>query len=101
EASAVCAETIGRPVDLLDRVRRRQEATLAEYAEAVALVVAMEMAQIRLLKEFHGIDYSQAKLAYGYSLGELSALACSGVLSMRDALRVPLAMSADCAELAQ
>lgn len=100
EAGDICADVIHRPVDLVERVRRRQETSLSSYAEAVSLIVAMELAQIRLLREFFDIDYSQARMAYGYSLGEIAALAAGGMVNLRDALRVPLAVSADCVELA-
>ena len=33
--------------------------------------MAMEVAQIRLLREFFGIHYNKARLAIGYSLGEI------------------------------
>ncbi len=100
DAGETCAEVTGRPVDLVARIRRGEEADLDHYAEAVALVMAMEMAQLRLLKEFFGVDYSQARLAYGYSLGEIAALVAGGVMAMCDALRVPLSVAKDCAELA-
>ena len=100
EAGEICADVIGRPVDLVARVRRGEETDLNCYAEAVSLIIAMELAQIRLLREFFAIDYAQARMGYGYSLGEIAALVAGGVMEMRDALPVPLAVSADCAELA-
>lgn len=100
EASEVCAETTGRPVDLAARIRRGEETDLDSYAEAISLIVAMEMAQLRLLKDFFGVEYSQARLGYGYSLGEIAALVAGGVMEMRHALRVPLSVAKDCAELA-
>ncbi len=39
-------------------------------------------------------------MAFGYSLGEIAALIAGGVFEMRNALRVPLAVAQDCAELA-
>src|SRR5690554_2888809 len=53
EASAVCEEVTGRPTDLIGRVSRREELGLDLYAEAIALIVAMEQAQLRLLADFH------------------------------------------------
>lgn len=100
-ASELCADIIKRPVDLVDRVRAGRETTgLAEYAEDIALIVAVEMAQIQLLEEFFGIRLAQARLAFGYSLGECTALMATGVYPTHDLLRVPLAMADDCAALA-
>lgn len=101
EASQVCAEVINRPVNLVERVQQRREAELDAYGEALALVVAMECAQLRLLSEFHGVDYHDARVSVGFSLGEISALVAGGVFEMTDALRVPLSMADDCAELAK
>ncbi len=98
--SEVCAKIIGRPVDLVKTVSRREEPGLDRYAEAVTLIVAADLAQVELLEEFHGVRFREAKLAFGYSLGELSAVACAGVFSMADVLSVPVAMAADCAALA-
>jgi [acyl-carrier-protein] S-malonyltransferase len=71
-----------------------------DYAEDVALIVAVELAQVRLLEEFFGIRVEQARLALGYSLGEPTALMAAGVFPMADLLRVPLALADDCADLA-
>lgn len=100
EASAVCSDTVGRAVDLTDRVERGEDTSLEVYDEAIALIVAMEIAQLRLLFEFHEIDHQSARVSVGFSLGEIAALVAGGVYEMSDALRIPLAMAADCAELA-
>jgi [acyl-carrier-protein] S-malonyltransferase len=100
DASEVCSETIGRKVDLVDRVRRNDEPSLEEYTESVAIIVAMELAHLRLLEEFFGIEYSDARLAYGYSLGEIAALIAGGVMEMQHALKIPLVMAEDCVALA-
>lgn len=100
-ASAVCATITGRSADLAGRVERREETSLNSYAEAIALVMAMEEAQIRILAEQFGIDMKQARFALGYSLGEITAVALSGVLEISDAMRVPLTLADDCAALAQ
>ncbi len=100
KAGSVCSEVIARPVDLVDRVRRREETTLATYAEAIALIMAMERAQMELLREFFGVELTAAKVCFGYSLGEISAVAAAGVFDCYEAMRVPLAMAADCAKLA-
>jgi [acyl-carrier-protein] S-malonyltransferase len=99
-ASEVCAEVVGRPVDLVGRVERREEADLEHYAEAIALVMAVDLAQVQLLQDFFGVRYAEAKMAFGYSLGELTAVACGGVCDSDDVMRVPIAMAADSAALA-
>lgn len=101
EASQIYADVLHKPADLVERVRARRDTDLQSYGEAIALIVAMELAQIELLREFHGIDYTRARLAFGYSLGELAALSCAGVISMAEVLTPPLAMSSDCAALAE
>lgn len=100
QASDCCATETGRTVDLAHDIRSGAEYDLTRYPEAVALILAMELAQLDLLKQFHGVDVHAAKLSYGYSLGEIAALVASGVLPFRAALRIPLAMSGDCASLA-
>jgi len=102
QGSQVCAETIKRPVDLLARVQERRETRdLDDYPEDVALIVAVEMAQLKLLEEFFGISIKQAKLATGYSLGEAAALIAAGVYEMQHLITVPLALAKDCADLAR
>jgi len=100
EASDICGEATGRKVDLLQRVRDGREPTLAEYAESIVLIVAMEHAQLQLLRDCFGIDYHKARVSIGFSLGEISALVAGGSFTLRDALRVPLAVSDDCVALA-
>lgn len=101
EATAVAAEVLRRPVDLVRRVEEKRETTLADYGEACAIIIAMEIAQLDLLREFHGVDYHQAGLVYGYSLGEIGALAAGGVWSLPDAMHIPLALADDCIALAE
>lgn len=99
EASDVCAQTIERPVDLIRRVEDRSEPSLEEYAESIALIVAVEQAQLAILHRCFEIDYHQAEVQTGFSLGEISALVAGGVYAMRDALKIPLTMAADCVKL--
>ena len=101
EASALCAEAIGRRVDLVARVAERRVPGPDAYAEAVALVFAAEMAQVDLLQQVHGVDTANAALAFGYSLGELTALAAGGLYDLAEVMRPPLGLAEDCAALAQ
>ncbi|MBX3435187.1 MAG: ACP S-malonyltransferase [Pirellulales bacterium] len=98
--SQICADVVHRSVDLGSAVRTQREYGLDRYAEAVALIVAIETAQLRLLAEVHGIDCRAARLSFGYSLGEMTAVCCGGVFAIEDLVTVPLAMAADCAEMA-
>jgi len=100
EASETASDVLSRKVNLVDRVRQQRETCLNTYADAIALIVAMETAQIQLLEECFGIDYQKANLAMGYSLGEVSALVASCVVSRDGALRVLLALADDCVKLA-
>lgn len=101
ETSEICSDAVGRKVDLVERVRQNQETTVNEYDEALALIVGVEMAQIRMLEEFFDFRLTRARMIYGYSLGELSAVCAAGVFAMHDALRVPLSVAADCVALSE
>lgn len=99
--SGVCGEIIGKRVDLTRRVADQNDPVLADYAEAVALVVAVESAQLRLLQAYHGINPKMARLTFGYSLGELHAVCISGMFNVDELLRIPLALATDCASMAE
>jgi [acyl-carrier-protein] S-malonyltransferase len=98
---AVCQEIYGGKTDLMARVERGEEADLAHYAEAVALIMAVELAQIEILREVHHVSLPGASFAFGYSLGELTAVAASGMIKAEEVMRVPVALAADCAALAE
>lgn len=99
--SAICAEVLRRDVDLVARVAERRETSLSTYNEAVAIIVAAEMAQLVMLERVHNISYRSAAFSFGFSLGEIAALVAGEVLTMEDALRIPLMMSRDGVELAR
>ncbi len=101
QASEICSDVTGKRTNLIRRVRAEREASLRNYPEAIAMIVAMEMAHIQLLEEFHGIVYSRGRMSLGYSLGELTAVACGGTFALEDVLLVPLSMAQDCADLAR
>jgi [acyl-carrier-protein] S-malonyltransferase len=79
EASQVASEMLNRKVDLVARVERGEETDLETYGDAVALIIGIEQAQLRLMEEFFDIDYAKARLSFGYSLGEIGALVAGGV----------------------
>jgi len=100
--AARCCETItGKSYDLVKRLEQQQETDLESYDEAVALIVAMELAQIELLEVFFDIHPQAGRLCFGYSLGEIVALTVCGVLTMEDALSVPISLAEDCVALAE
>ena len=99
--SEIGTETLERQVDLFKYVEGQREPGLAHYAESLALVMAVELAQVRMLSEHHGVELSQAHSAFGYSLGELVAICCSGVFSPEEIAKVPLSMADDCANMAE
>lgn len=100
-ASEVCSDVLREPVDLVRDVRDVRPSTLETFGADAGLIIAMELAQVQLLEERFGVKYRQAKLAFGYSLGEIAALVCGGVYQMRDVLPPLLAMSREAAELAR
>jgi len=99
--SDICTEFVDQPADLVSSVESGTELGLQRYAESIALVVAMEVAQMRLLSEIHGIETSQAQLVFGYSLGELVGISFGGMFAIDEMIRVPLAMAEDSVELAK
>jgi [acyl-carrier-protein] S-malonyltransferase len=98
---AVASDCLGRQVDLVRRIEEADEPGLDAYAEAVALVVAVESAHLKILREVHDVDVSSARLSFGYSLGELHAVCGGGLFAVEDLIRVPLCLATDCAALAE
>ena len=100
EASRIASDTLGQPVDLVTRVRERQEGTLANYGQTLLMIVAVERAQIRILEDVFEIPYPKAHCSLGYSLGEIAALVASGVYPLETAYPLLLALGQDASELA-
>ncbi|WP_145248047.1 ACP S-malonyltransferase [Aeoliella mucimassa] len=73
---------------------------LPEYPEAVAFIMSVELAQLEMLETVHDIRFHDAKLAFGYSLGELTAVAAKRLVGAVDAMTIPVALAWDCASLA-
>ena len=101
DASAVAADTLRRPFDLSARVERREPTSLETFAEDIATIVAMELAQLALLEEFFGVAVGDARQSVGYSIGEMAGMVAGGVFSMEQLLPVPLGCADDCADLAR
>jgi [acyl-carrier-protein] S-malonyltransferase len=100
EASQICSDVVGRKVDLIERVRENRETTLETYDEAISLIVATELAQLEMLEEFFDFTLKRARMVFGYSLGELTAIIAAGVFEMRHALKFALVVAEDCVDLA-
>jgi [acyl-carrier-protein] S-malonyltransferase len=98
-ASALCGDVLGQKVDLAARVLAREPSTLETFVHDIGTIVSMELAQIRLLEEIFEIPVPQARLSFGHSIGELSALVVGGMYTMEQLLPIPLALATDCAEL--
>jgi [acyl-carrier-protein] S-malonyltransferase len=99
-ASSAAAEYLKRSVDLVSIVREGKELPLESYGEAVALVMAMEGAQLELLRLHFEVLHQDARASFGFSLGELAALVAGSVLEMPYALKAPLSLADDCVALA-
>ena len=98
-ASATASDVACRGIDLAARVRRQEETSLASYDEAIAADRGRGDGPDRTAGQFFGIQYSSAKMAYGYSLGELAAVVASGLFEMEHALRLPLVVAPDAVAL--
>lgn len=99
-ASDLCAEAINAKVDLIAHVREGGKTAIETFPQDVATIVAMEAVQLQLLEEFFDVPIHNAKLSFGYSIGELTALIFSGVFTLDQLLPVPLRLAPDCANLA-
>lgn len=94
-------EILDRPCDLVRRVRERRETSLDSYAEALTLIVAVSVAHLEILEQCLGLPPQRTRLSFGYSLGEITALVAGGMLTLEDALRIPLLLADDCVALAE
>lgn len=98
--SELCSAALGQRVDLVQRVAAGRETELADYGEAIALVVTIELAQLKLLHDYFGIDHRRMRLAFGYSLGEVTALIASGVFELEEVLPPLLSLADECVTMA-
>jgi [acyl-carrier-protein] S-malonyltransferase len=100
EAARIAADVSAYRFDLIERVTARRESSLATFAEDIALIMSVSMAHLEMMRDLHGLDYRRVRLAFGYSLGEVTALIAGGVFRLEDVLAPLLSMAEDCAELA-
>lgn len=98
--SELCSESLGKRVSLIERVQQNVETSVDDFGEAIGVIVAMELAQLRLLDQFFGIQWNKCELTFGYSLGEVAALIATDVFQLEHILPPPLVMAGECAALA-
>jgi [acyl-carrier-protein] S-malonyltransferase len=98
-ASTLSSEVLGRRVDLAARALAGEPSTLDTFVHDIATVVALELAQLKLLEQFFDVPAREARLSFGHSIGELSALVLGGMYQMEQLLPVPLSLAPDCAAL--
>ena len=79
-------EALGQKLSVLMREGPEDQLTLTENAQPA--LMAVSMAAIRALKEEFGFDVSSAAYVAGHSLGEYSALAAAGAISLSDTARL-------------
>ena len=100
QASEMAADALRRRIDLAERVENDSEPDLGTYGEAIALIMAASLAQLDLLREFHGVEISESQVSFGYSLGELVAVVASDLFNIESVLNLILPLARDAAELA-
>jgi len=80
-------QVLGQDLSRLMREGPEDELTLTENAQPA--LMAVSMAVMRVLEQEHGVSLAdQAMYVAGHSLGEYSALAAAGSLSIADAARL-------------
>ena len=100
-ATAVCSEVTARQLDLVEFVLADRDPHVESYPEALSLIIAIEMAQLNCLSQSFGKDWTQARLSFGYSLGEVAAVVAGGVFELEEAMRIPLLLADDCVALSR
>ncbi|GAW40022.1 Malonyl CoA-acyl carrier protein transacylase [Brevundimonas sp. SH203] len=79
-------EALGQKLSVLMREGPEDQLTLTENAQPA--LMAVSMAAIRALKVEFGFDVATAAYVAGHSLGEYSALAAAGAISLSDTARL-------------
>jgi [acyl-carrier-protein] S-malonyltransferase len=95
-ASRMATEFLEQPVDLIAAARDGVDLADTRYGEAVAFILAVEFAQFAILREICGVATEKCRMAFGYSLGEIAALVCGGILPKESAYEIPLRVANDC-----
>jgi [acyl-carrier-protein] S-malonyltransferase len=95
-ASEMATKYLEQPVDLVSAAREGIDLAETRYGEAVAFILAVEFAHFAILREIHGLATEKCRVAFGYSLGEIGALVCGGLLPKESAYEIPLRVANDC-----
>jgi [acyl-carrier-protein] S-malonyltransferase len=95
----LCSDVLGKTVDLAARVVAGEPSTLDTFVEDIGTIIGAELAQVEILEKVFEIPVRQARLCFGHSIGELSALVLAGVYQLDQLLPVPLGLAPDCAQL--
>jgi len=86
EVFAEVDEALGQKLSVLMREGPEDQLTLTENAQPA--LMAVSVAAIRVLKVEFGFDVATAAYVAGHSLGEYSALAAAGAISLSDTARL-------------
>jgi [acyl-carrier-protein] S-malonyltransferase len=86
EVFAEVDEALGQKLSMLMREGPEDQLTLTENAQPA--LMAVSLATVRALKAEFGVDVSAAAYVAGHSLGEYSALAAAGALTVGDTARL-------------
>jgi [acyl-carrier-protein] S-malonyltransferase len=79
-------DALGQKLSKLMREGPEEELTLTENAQPA--LMAVSMAVMRTLRQEFGVDVDRAAFVAGHSLGEYSALAAAGAISLADTARL-------------
>jgi [acyl-carrier-protein] S-malonyltransferase len=94
------AEATGQELDLVEYIREGGRDGVANLSNDNATIMAMRLAQLRILEEFFEVPVERARLSIGFSTGELTSLVFGKVFSAEQMLDVLVPLARDCAELA-
>lgn len=86
EVFAEVDEALGQKLSVLMREGPEDQLTLTENAQPA--LMAVSVAAIRALKAEFGVEVTRAGFVAGHSLGEYSALAAAGAISLSDTARL-------------
>jgi [acyl-carrier-protein] S-malonyltransferase len=96
EASRLATDFLGQQIDLVKSTQEGIDLNETRYGESVAFILAVEFAQFEMLRERCGFAVEKCRFAFGYSLGEIAALVCGGLLPKASAYEIPLRVAIDC-----